>query len=144
MAVMLFLAACQPPDLDTLDYPTIEPQIADLSGLYVPTPETLKDIEQRGHYEKRDISILFSPDGSITLTNIPDWWLDGFGKPAGKFINETGHWKPRKQQGFWVVAVDCRIVSTEIFLSGKKSPYYLQLILGDPDSGKTMVFVKQK
>jgi hypothetical protein len=140
----LLIAGCTPPNLDTLDYPETMPSIADVAGFYLPTPETQKDIVDRGGYPKRDASILFAADGTLTLLNIPDWWLDAFGKPGGKFINEKGTWKIEKQQDFYVVNINFPGDSNTIFLNGHNPPYFLNLDLGDPDSGKAMIFARQK
>jgi hypothetical protein len=108
------------------------------------------DAEHRGHYAERDMSITLSRDGTFTCTNIPDWWMAQFGKPSGGFISKTGSWKPVRQQEFWVVGLDfsssTRFGSenTVLFLVGSKPPYILRILLGDPDEGKGMDFVKDE
>jgi hypothetical protein len=136
--------------LDSLDYPQIEPNAEDLVGLYRPTAATLKEIRERGHYAERDISITLSANGTFTCTNIPDWWMAGFGKPSGGFTTRTGSWKPIRQQQWWVVGLDFsspthfNSPNTSITLVGAKSPYALRIILGDSDQGAAMDFTKHE
>jgi hypothetical protein len=117
----------------------------------VPTAATLKDIRERGHYPERDISIRLSPDGTFTCTNIPDWWMVGFGKPSGGFITKTGSWKPvREQKQWWAVGLDFlspthfSSPNTSIALVGSKPPFTLRIVLGDPDEGKVMDFTRHE
>jgi hypothetical protein len=136
--------------LDSLDYPQTEPKSQDLVGFYVPNAATQKDIRERGHYPERDISIRLSADGTFTCTNIPDWWMASFGKSSGGLITKTGTWKPIRQQNWWVVGLDfsspTQFVSqnTSIFLVGRKPPFVLRIILGDPDEGRVMDFIKHE
>ena len=138
------------PLLDTLDFPQVEPQTKDLVGVYLPDAATLKDIRERGHYSERAISISLSADGTFTCTDIPDWWPDSFGKPSGGFITKTGHWKPIRERGYWVMGFDTSlgarfaVADASVYLVGAKPPFILRLYLGDPDEGKVMQFAKRE
>ena len=70
----IVLVGCQY-DPFTEVYTTKQPKAEDLVGLYVPSEETKAFIANEGHYSPAESSITFSADGSVSMTNIPDWWL---------------------------------------------------------------------
>jgi hypothetical protein len=151
VAMFALLSGC-PVNLDTADYPTVRPKDADVAGTYKPTPAAAKYIQQVGKYPAADISIVLAADGKATIMNIPDWWMDGFGQPHGKFDTGQGKWRLEKPQSYWELELNWRSTSasgahsgaeTSLDLVGKQPPYLIRMWLGDPDSGHTMEFVRE-
>jgi hypothetical protein len=100
-------------------------------------------------------SITLLGDGTIIITNIPDWWLT-FGEPQGGFDSGRGTWSIQKHQEWWALSVGFTDTTqfasltnkpgglgTEMMLVGEKSPYKIHLIVGDPDAGRGMEFEKK-
>jgi hypothetical protein len=135
-------------NLDTLDYPQSEPTVHDVAGIYLPDEATLKDIRERGHYPKADVSITLSSDGTFVCKNIPDWWLATDGKASGGFVTKTGAWKTVKDQDWWAVGLEFNALhhfesqNLEIYLVGAKPPFVVRIVMGDPDSGNVMDFAR--
>jgi hypothetical protein len=138
----IVLVGCQY-DPFTEVYTTKQPKAEDLVGLYVPSEETKAFIANEGHYSPAESSITLSADGSVSMTNIPDWWLTPFGESQGRFHSYHGRWTVQKHQDWWVVGVSLDdATGTEVFLIGEKAPYKIHIILGDPDGGRGMDFVR--
>jgi len=144
LAFAVIVAGCQY-DPFTAVYTTKQPKAEDLVGWYVPTEETKRFITKEGHYPSVESSIALSADGTLTITNIPDWWLTPFGRPEGKFDSRRGKWTVQKHQDWWVIGVNLDPgFGTDLFLIGEKPPYKIHLIVGDPDEGRGMDFIRTK
>lgn len=136
-------------------YTKSRPNPADLVGVYVPDQATLDLIAREGRYAQRPASITLGADGSLEITNIPDWWLTDFGHPMGGFDTGHGKWELYVHQRWW--ALDLDFPSTEQFeslhhrptrfvtsfmLVGQRPPYKILIHVGDPDGGRVMLFEK--
>ena len=151
---VLLTMVCIVPNFDTENFTKSKPTVADVSGEYVPTSETLEDIIEGGHYKVNDIFIALSPDGSFEMQNLPDWWLTDFGKPEGCLISGQGNWEVVKQQDWWALRLDflrgknlclekfSAGFTTSIPVGGDNFPYSLWFYIGDPDIGHVMIFEK--
>ena len=146
------LAACQFDPYGS-EYTRTKPLEASIAGTYVPTQKTLTMMREKGHYPQVQSSIVLRLDGRLILTNIPDWWLDGFGKSKGGFDSGEGRWSLDNAQGFWELILDVdsarnfssqdhnpRGIGTAIAVINEKPPYLLHLTVGDPDMGDAMQF----
>ena len=147
------LAGCQF-DRHTAVYTTTEPKPQDLVGTYVLDYASNKLITEEGHYAKAETSIVLATDGSITIENIPDWWLTDVGDSKEKFDSGHGKWSIDKHQDWWVLSVEFHSTEqfawqrqawsngffTEMFLIGEKPPYNIYLGIGDPDENRGMEF----
>jgi hypothetical protein len=143
-AVAIFFAGCQY-DPFTAVYTTKQPKAEDLVGAYLPTEDTKKLITSQGHYPTIESAIVLSADGTVTMTNIPDWWQTPFGEPQGKFNSRRGNWTVQKHQEWWAVGLHLDPdFGTDLLLIGEKPPYTIHLIIGDPDQGRGMDFIRSK
>ena len=151
---LLILAGCQR-DPYTVVYSTKRPSTNDLIGVYTADTNTLAFIAKEGHYSVASPSITLMGDGTIVITNIPDWWLTSFGAPRGGFDSGLGTWTIQKLQEWWGLSVGFPDttqfaslsnkpsgMNTEMMLVGERPPYKIHLIVGDPDDGKGMQFEK--
>lgn len=151
---LVILAGCQY-DPYTSVYTTTQPKTNDVVGVYVPDTNTVALISKEGHYGPASPSITLLDDGTIIITNIPDWWLT-FGEPRGGFDSGRGTWSIQKHQDWWVLSVGFTDTTqfasltnkpgglgTEMMLVGEKPPYKIHLTVGDPDAGRGMEFEKK-
>ncbi len=152
---VVILAGCQY-DPYTSVYTTTQPKTNDVVGVYVPDTNTVTLISKEGRYSPASPSITLLNDGTITITNIPDWWLT-FGEPHGGFDSGHGTWSIQKHQEWWALSVGFANttqfgslsnkpggIGTEMMLIGDKPPYKIHLTVGDPDAGRGMQFDKVK
>ena len=151
---VLLTMMCICPNFDTEKFAKTEPTIDDISGKYVPTSETLKNITEEGQYTVNDMFILLWPNGSFEMQNMPDWWLTHFGKSQGCLIVGQGNWEIVKQQNWWELRLDFlsgKDLCVEEFsagftisipLVGDSAPHSLWFYVGDPDTGHIMIFEK--
>ncbi len=119
-----------------------EPHKTEIIGIWMPDEST------RVKYNL-DIStkLIFSADGSFKAENVPHWWK---GESIG--ISNKGIWNLKKSNCCWSIELKFTNLLTN-FLTGigllehrfNGDPKYLiEITLGDPDSGNSMIFVKQK
>jgi hypothetical protein len=152
ISLLVIFAGCQY-DPYTSVYTTTQPNTNDVVGVYVADTNTLDLIAKEGHYSAVSPSITLLADGTIIITNIPDWWLTSFGEPRGGFDSGRGTWTIQKHQEWWALSVgfdDTEAFSsrnhnpgglgTQMMLIGEKPPYRIHLTVGDPDEGKGMQF----
>lgn len=150
--LLLILTGCQY-DPYTDVYTTTQPKTNDVVGIYFPDTNTITLISKEGHYGQVSPSITLFSDGTIIITNIPDWWLTSFGEPQGGFDSGRGTWTIEKHQEWWALGVGFTNtenfasltnkpegLGAEMMLVGEKPPYKIHLIVGDPDAGKGMQF----
>jgi hypothetical protein len=151
---VVILAGCQY-DPYTSVYTTTQPKTNDVVGVYVPDTNTVALISKEGHYGSALPSITLLDDGTIIITNIPDWWRN-FGERHGGFDSGRGTWSIQKHQDWWALSVGFRDTTqfaslanqpgglgTEMMLVGEKPPYKIHLTVGDPDAGKGMEFERK-
>ena len=152
ISFVLILAGCQY-DPHTAVYTVAEPRPNDLVGTYEPDKDTAAFVTKEGHYKSMPPSISLMSNGTVIITNIPDWWLTKFGTPSGGFDSGSGTWTIGKHQRWWALSVSFPStgqfvsqqhqaggLSTEMMLIGEKPPYKIYLDVGDPDAGKGMKF----
>lgn len=152
-AVLLVVAlACVVPNLDSEGFVRTEPDPADLVGVYAPTEASWRLIleeggyeRQEGGYERQETGLTLAANGTFTMTLMPDWWVDPFGKPGGGYHSGTGTWSVVPHQTWWDVQLDFDSPSppvgmTSMPLVGDAPPYRIWFYVGDPDSGDVMIF----
>ncbi|MES2308383.1 MAG: hypothetical protein V4507_05940 [Verrucomicrobiota bacterium] len=129
-----------------LQFTRSKPQESDLIGLWVPTPNTLKDMEKTGGYVISKHEILLKEDGTFSMINMPDWWRDGFGDSKKGFESSEGRWELTQTQDWtkiWDITLHFSGYGTSVKLLGQKPPYRIHIYVGDPDSGHVMLFEKK-
>ena len=145
------LAGCY--DLDTDYFPTEKPDRAVIEGTYQLDDSSAGAVKEAG-YEKVDATLRILGDGTFTVTDVPDWW-NRFGNHHEGYDSGRGAWNLSEEQGTWRLRLDFESrrefhstpaedgLSTSITISGKHPPFVLWFYIGDPDSGRVMVFERQ-
>src|SRR5512140_3408479 len=90
-ALIVPLLACLVPNLDTEKFAKTRPSPVDLAGHYVPMAETLKLVKDSGAYPDVDMAVDINVDGTMTFTNLPDWWRTRSGEPGGEMDSGSAH-----------------------------------------------------
>ena len=152
--IALTTMMCVFPNLDTEYFVSEEPKTAELVGRYFPTSGTMRFIREEGKYEidENEITLLLKADGNFEMKNMPDWWHTDFGKSKGGEDSGEGSWRIVAHQEWWDVQLDFDSreqfssdktesgLITSVPIVGDAPPYFLWFYVGDPDSGKVMVF----
>ena len=139
---LLLLCGC-PINLDTEKFAVNKPKNEDLVGKYVPDAETVEWVRGAGQYPKVDTSFELSKDGSFKIVNMPDWWLEPFGKSKGGFISGVGKWEVTKQQEWWELEFAFNSSpARSVPIVGTTVPYHLWFYVGDRDQ-RAMIFEKK-
>jgi len=127
-----------------------EPNKDEITGVWVTDENTLKDIRESGKYVVNTYpKFIFQNDGNFRMENMPDWWKDGFGESRGGFETNSGKWKLSKRNCCW--QIDLHFDSPNLYTNvgllehrfDGEPKYLIEVILGDPDSGNEMIFLKQ-
>ncbi|MEO8207144.1 MAG: hypothetical protein ABI615_13265 [Chthoniobacterales bacterium] len=140
---LLFLAGCRPGFMAGLDFARSQPKAEDIVGVWTPDKATLRDIRERGHYASVETKIILRKDGAFSISNIPDWWSDGFGYPHGKFESSEGKWEFRAGKSLWKIWELCLITpkgNRQMMILHQKAPYSIFIYVGDPDNDDAMIF----
>lgn len=149
MAASFFLA-CRG-NLGSPGYTTVEPKKSDLVGTWIPDQATLEDMKKRGGYDTSlPTRLVLKSDGSLEIANMPDWWEIPFGTSRRAMASHSGSWSIYHdypdypdQPCCWTIAVKYSNRARFLKLLGNKPPHKIEIILGDPDSGNEMIFIKQ-
>jgi hypothetical protein len=133
-----------------LSWTRTKPNLSDLVGTWVPTDATIKDMKEQGGYTISVHHLILRADGTFEMTNMPDWWKDGFGKSKKGLESGLGNWQlhedPQGPWSAWAVELqfpDNSVVLNQIHVRRQKPPYLLHVTIGDPDSGHVMLFEKK-
>jgi hypothetical protein len=134
---------------DPTNPPRRKPAQEDIIGVWSPTPACLEWMQEEGGYRISTHTLTFRQDGTLEMTNMPDWWLN-FGDSSGGFYSCSGTWKIDKVNDKWAVDVHFTSFSsyqngfgTSFGLSGQKPPYRIYIGVGDPDDADFMVFERR-
>jgi hypothetical protein len=99
-----------------------------------------------------DSTIEVVADGSVKIKDLPDAYVDGFGRGAGGFVSGSGTWlMERSNEGFGLELTmrpggtmpQAIYSSTSIRLKGRDPPYHIELTLCDPDTRRHLEFTKR-
>ena len=127
-----------------LSFTRARPDPSALVGIWVPTTETLADMRDVGGYPISKHELRLQADGQFSMTNMPDWWREGFGRSSGTFESGAGKWELREEDGAvgpaWVIDLEFPQYGTSVHLVRQKDPYMIHVYIGDPDSGHAMLF----
>ncbi len=148
----LFCSACFLPSKTDTSHGCVteEPNRNEIVGTWIADKAALEDMRSRGNYDPSVIpKLIFHEDGKLEALNMPDWWLNGFGKSNEGFESSLGTWKFfRYKESCVQVSLNLQIVSTNMDLSksrfNQEPKYIMTKYIGDPDSADLMVFVKEK
>jgi hypothetical protein len=125
--------------------PVVEPPRSELIGTWMVTPDALRRMRDVGGYAISTHSLTLHDDGKLEYVNLPDWWQD-FGDSHQQLFSGTGQWRlvnNLNSRGYWEVEVSLHgWMTNTIVIAQNRSGYYLYAVIGDPDSGHTMMFEK--
>jgi hypothetical protein len=85
--------------------PRKKPASENIVGVWVPTPSSLQNMQEEGKYEISTHTLTFKKDETFVMVNMPDWWLNSFGKSTGGFYSGSGTWEITKDRGRWKIRV---------------------------------------
>jgi hypothetical protein len=136
------------------DGPSSAPSVEELAGSYALDKESQVFLRDKRGYGSIPPSILrLNRDGSVAATSIPDAYTDGFGKGTGQFVSGVGRWKVEKSNFGYGVTLDIAqggsmppgiYHASSIHLSGRRAPYRIEMLLGDPDSRETLTYERHE
>jgi hypothetical protein len=150
--VACFGVSCNIPVGDALrpyKYVSAEPARAEIVGTWTPDQATVDDMRARGGYDvSAPTQLVLRDDGSLEVANMPDWWDNGFGISHKGLSSGPGRWRLTNASGRWEVGLSYggtyRPVGLVEHRFRSKPRYYIEIIVGDPDSGDEMIFVKKE
>jgi hypothetical protein len=129
------------------------PQIAELAGTYRLTNQSASSLRSWTHWNKRYRSVPSSTielraDGTVAIVNMPDCAVTGWDESNGEFLSGEGSWRVSEEGMGYYLEVDTSrgpnsgSISPWTRIRGFEKPYYLQMIIGDPDNGDTIDYVR--
>lgn len=140
--------------IDELNFTRRQPATTNIIGTWIPNRQTLDDMRKIGGYTISVHELTLSSNGLFWMTNMPDWWTNGFGSSGKTFDSGGGNWKLNKiEEGLSHWEIDlwftnsegkANFVMTEIHLQRQKRPYSIHLYRGDPDEGTAMYFERKE
>lgn len=115
----------------------LSPKKEDLIGIWVPDKESMRGIENPAK-NKASPEIELRTRGGFAVVNIPSWWRNVFGQPAGEFSGIAGgEWALKKGKEGPELLLEHRAFGFSMVLSieGQKPPYFILLHVGGmPDN----------
>lgn len=148
LLLVLSCAAClnNPPiNPAELNFTWRRPAESDLVGTWVPTKDTLDDIRTRGGYATTNHELVLRQDGTLSLSNMPDWWIDDSGESRHALDSGSGTWRLVKD-GSWQVDLTLNAFrgsssfGVRLNLRRQRPPYLIHIFVGDPDEWHAMLF----
>jgi hypothetical protein len=126
------------------DFTQKPPRKEDLTGVWTPDRDTLSVLERVGGYKiTTDIRIVLHSDGKLEILNMPDWWgVNGSGESRKGFRSSSGTWEITQRNNYVTIGIDYSDGYTELDLLNDSPPYKIELIVGDPDQHRSMVFIR--
>ena len=121
------------------------PKKEDLVGVWTPDKETLSVLARIGGYKiTAGIQIVLHNDGKLEMLNMPDWWGgSGNGESRKGFKSYSGTWEVSQRNNYITIGIDYSDGYTELDLLNDSPPYKIELIVGDPDENRSMIFIRQ-
>jgi hypothetical protein len=132
---------------------TKKPTTSDLVGTYLLSKPSEAFLFKRKGYKVIPVSeIRLGADYSISIVNLPDCATNGFGKSFGAFLSGEGRFEVEKALPGWGLTL--RIEKSDslrggvyagpwVGIRGRSAPYRLEVTIGDPDSGETILYERK-
>jgi hypothetical protein len=119
-----------------------KPDMAALTGRWAPTQESLTAIKML-YAPVRQGSLELAKDGTTHFDEVPDFFTARSERYVGT-LSGPGTWSIASDREWqsWVVSIDTPAGGTELFITGSAPNYNLVAIIGDPDSGEALTFVR--
>lgn len=110
----------------------LSPTKEDLIGIWVPEAKSMREIENRAK-NKASPEIELRSRGGFAVVNIPSWWRNVFGQPAGRFSGIAGgEWalKDGKDGPELLLEHKPNGLSMVLSVEGQKPRYFILLHVG--------------
>lgn len=126
-------------------YTSKMPDKNEIVGTWVPDQNTKSLIVNEGRYDPtKEIKLVLQDSGELTMLNIPDWWGDGGRGESNKGFNSySGTWELSQGKDRVTLNVIYSGTFTELGLLNGLPPYKIELVIGDPDADRAMIFIRQ-
>ena len=125
-----------------------DPREPDLVGVYRLTSDSEGFLREQKGYGSIPVSVVeLRPGSSISVRNLPDCAVDGFGRGSGAFVSGNGKWRLDKAFVGYGLTLDIAAGGTMkpgiyagpwVAIRRRSSPHVLQISVGDPDSGESI------
>ena len=101
----------------------------------------------------RNSRIRLNADGSASLEDIPDAYIDGFGDSHGSAVSGQGQWEIDATDfgyGLTVTILPGGSMAHGIYhgssmlIRGQRVPYRIEMQLGDPDSDESITYERHE
>lgn len=134
-------------------YRTVEnrPDHADLVGTWTIDQPTIKFMKSRGSFDgSRPTKLVLKHDGSFVLSRMPDWSPNGGIESLGALKDLEGRWNLYEINSCWTINLHdaTNQWTPQLWLREpryRSTPkYLLQIIIGDPDSRESMIFLRDR
>lgn len=146
----LCLSACALPPGTPLTHglAVTEPRKDEIVGVWAADPADLKRMRERGKHSGVSPKFIFKADGSYTAENMRDTWIEPFEQERGEFKTYSGEWELVKAD-HWAIGFSSEVPNAYTFkyllehrFNGHPK-FLFEVVIGDPDSGEILTFVKQ-
>jgi hypothetical protein len=130
-----------------------QPAIQDLVGVYRLTDASQDFLRTTKHYKAIVSSeIELKSDSTVSIRNLPDCAVDGFGDSGGRFLSGDGRWRIKHDPT--AASIDLVIdpggslkdggyLGSWMKIRRRWPPHVLQITVGDPDSGQSIEYERQ-
>jgi len=158
LSLLLFtmlLSACYffgPVDETVYKQPSTQPTIRQLAGKWKADSASYRFIEEKKVYKKDSLYLVLHDDSTFEAVNFPDFVSkDDDSVVNGKLYNSSGKWGIYNYNNQLTLDLNFNLdklfkkpnFQTFQIYSRKDSALVLWLWIGDPDSGKRLLFVKE-
>lgn len=131
--------------------PLFKPSISSIEGIYFIKDPTLENLHEEGYQllKSSDCYIVFNPDNTLEVQNMPDIIINEY-NPRHIFWSGKGTWNLDFDglNDEWTITFQFtsdtgELVNSYLWIYGRRSPFVLYSIIGDPDSYRWIMYYKQ-
>lgn len=119
-------------------YTRARPGENELAGTYIPDKNTEEYIKRRYNRSQVNTKISVTPNGRYEMVDMPWECFSKTGEWGPDLVSDKGRWQISQMGGCWEIAFESRYIS----LCNQKPPYVIHWIIGDPDSGNALNFIR--
>ena len=111
--------------------PWLKPAKEDIVGIWEISDDSKRFMQDEGGYEITSHTLEFTDTGNFTMTNMLDWWRNGWGFSNEQYDSGRGIWEIETDwNGDWAVGVqftnlngEGKSLRTHFHLMGRNRPY---------------------
>lgn len=130
--------------------PLFKPNISSVEGIYFIKDPTLEDLHEEGYplLKSSESFVRFNRDKTLEVQNMPDIIIND-DNPYHIFWSGKGTWdldfdsvNSEWYITFEFVTLEGERINSYLWIYGRKSPFVLYSIIGDPDSYRWLMYYK--